>query len=146
VKALDYEALCGRETLHGRGLAGPYCDQPVLADSEYDRLSVEAKRPGVWLPKRAASNFAAWLKLMPTDAGVRREIDTAPWIGMPVAMLDDHTAEGWRRAFTCISGDVATHRRIGERVMTEGWALLRAEVHGVTEPEPPLEQLQLEAS
>jgi hypothetical protein len=140
VKALDYESLCSRETVHGRGLAGPFCDQPMtVADSDEERLQLAARRRGVWLPKRAYANFSAWLALKPTDEGVRRELDPAPWMGVPVVAIDLHTGEGRQRraGVTLLSGTCEQHRLLGERVMREGgWSLIRAEAHAVNEPLP----------
>lgn len=132
IKAGDYEALCARETHHGRGWSEAFCDLEegaVAAARNRERIWAEARRLRLWLPARANNTFWTWLRLAPADAGVTRPIDTTPWRGMPAAMLDRHTLEGRKHGYTILSGDYDTHRAIGRRVMVEGWDGLRREAH-----------------
>lgn len=130
VTRLDYLSLCARETLHGRGYAEAYCDLPSEVDPK--ELYPAARQYGLYVPESAWSNFAAWVALEPHDAGVQRGVDTTKWRGMPLAMLDSHTREGWVRfggAATFLSGTNEMHRALGVRVMKEGWAGIRKEMH-----------------
>jgi hypothetical protein len=73
----------------------------------------------LYLPDRAWNVFYTWLKIAPADAGVKRPIDESPWRGMPSAMLDNHTSEGWKRFNgheTILSGTYERHRELGRMV------------------------------
>jgi len=146
----EWDALCARETHHGRGYTDAFCDladEAVAAAENPQRMMREARRLRLpFLPPRTWNVFWTWQKIAPADAGVRRELDAAPWTGMPAAVVDAHTFEGARRraGYTILSGDYATHRQIGARVAAEGWEPLRAEVHaGLAEPTPQ-RQLRLD--
>jgi hypothetical protein len=130
----DWEALCSRETHHGRGYTAAFCDladEAIAAAKNPAPLYPEARRLGLYLPPRSWNCFWTWLRLAPADEGVRRELDETPWRGMPKAMIDAHTAEGRRRrsGYTVVSGDYDTHRAIAELVEAQGWGELRARVH-----------------
>jgi hypothetical protein len=135
VRALDFEALCARETHHGRGYTDAFCDLEheavEAARNEQEAIYAAARGLNLLLPPRSLNCFYTWIRLRPNDTGVRRKLDDALWRGMPKAMLDGHTLEGkWlgqRVGF--LSGDYAQHRVIGQRVMREGWDPIRAEAH-----------------
>lgn len=136
IDRLDFEALCRRETHHGKGLSDAFCDfedEAVYeARTNADSLSAEARAWGLWLPPRALNCFYTWLKLrdeVPRD--VTRPIDETPWTGIPEAMADSHTVEGRiaRRRVTILSGHYSQHRELGRIVMEQGWRAVRAEVH-----------------
>lgn len=136
VNQQDYRALARRETHHGRGWTDRFCElehEAVTAASDAPQaLYMEAKRLGLWLPKRALNCFYTWLQLAPDDPGIRREPDLAPWQGIPAAMLDGHTREGKSAgtAVTVLSGFYASHRKLARLVEAEGWEGVRQRVHG----------------
>jgi hypothetical protein len=134
----DLDALCTRQTHHGRGHTGVFCDLEHEA-AEAVRISPDAiRREGqllnLRLPPRSLICFYAWQRLHPNDSGVRRTIDDAPWRGMPSVILDGHTVEGRSlgQRVTLLSGHSEQHRVIGTRVMREGWQSIRAEAHALT--------------
>lgn len=133
---LDLAALCARETHHGRGYTDAFCnlehEAMEASRTKREALYGDAQKLGLRLPPRALNCFYTWMKLHPTDTGTRRQIDDATWRGMPNLMLDGHTLEGRRlgNRLTLLSGHYDQHRVIGQRVMREGWGLIRAEVHG----------------
>ena len=132
---LDYEALCRRETHHGRGYTKKFCALEVeavnAAANEGGRLYHQAKDLGLWLPPRAMNCFYTWLKLKPKDAGVIRKVDRTPWTTMPPAMLDGHTREGrWKgRRMTILSGHYENHLTLSKMVKEIGWNGVRKAVH-----------------
>jgi hypothetical protein len=138
VKTLDFKALCARETHHGRGYTDAFCDLEheavEAARNEQEAIYAAARGFSLRLPSRSLNCFYSWIRLRPNDAGVRRKLDDAPWRGMPKVMLDGHTLEGNRlgQRVGLLSGDYAQHRVIGQRVMREGWDLIRGEAHEET--------------
>ena len=143
----DIEALCRRDTHHGRGLTVAFCalereavHEAATAPHEIrERMSEAGLVP--FLPPRALNCAYTWLTLAPTDQALR-ELDQTPWSGMPSFAADAHTDEGRaRRTFTTLlSGTYSQHRRIASMVMEEGWSALRQRVHerGTIEPSTPL--------
>ena len=136
VRKQEWEALCARETHHGRGYTDAFCDfeaDAVAAAAEPAGLFPEARRLGVFLPRRSFNCFWTWLKIAPADAGVVRTLDTWPWSGMPAAVIDGHTWEGRRKgvAQTIVSGHYECHRRLGLLVRARGggWQAVREQVH-----------------
>ena len=147
IKDREYELLCARETHHGRGLSGAFCDlaeEAVAAAKVPGPLWAKARELNLWLPARALNTFYTWLTLRPTDAGVKRPTDTTAWQGMPTVSLDAHTPEGRQRrsGYGALSGDYDTHRLLGRTVTAEGWDRLRREAH--QDVEPTVEQLKLQ--
>jgi hypothetical protein len=148
LKARDWQALCSRETHHGRGYTEAFCaleKRAVAAARDPSPLYPEARRLGLYLPRRAWNVFWTWLELAPADEGVRREVDATPWRGMPRAILDSHTTEGKARGvkITVASGHYQAHLHLAELVAAYGWPTVRRRVHARIEPEPP-EHRQLE--
>lgn len=135
VTSLNLEALCARETHHGRGFTGAFCDlehQAVeAAKTRPGEISAAAQRFDLHLPRRSLNCFYTWMNLQPKDSGILRRLDLATWRGMPKVVLDGHTFEGRRvsQQVTLLSGHYQQHRVIGERVMREGWDSIRAEAH-----------------
>lgn len=135
VKTPDFEALCARETHHGRGHTDAFCDlehEAVRAAlNEQGAIYAAARRFDLLLPPRSLNCFYTWMKLRPDDAGMRRKLDEATWRGMPKVMLDGHTMEGRQlgQRVELLSGHYEQHRVIGQRVMREGWDRIRAEAH-----------------
>lgn len=127
--------LCSRETHHGRGFTEAFCDLEreacAAAAAEREPLLQQAHTLGVPLPPRALNCFYTWLKLSPQDSNVKRSLDNAPWVGVPMAIVDGHTYEGKRRGTleTLLSGTYSNHAVLGQRVMREGWSVIREEVH-----------------
>lgn len=134
-RALDFPALCRHQTHHARGYTPEFCrlEEPATRAAATERPAIwaEARKRGLWLPNRALNTFWTWLEIRPTDAGVRRRVDKAPWAGMPPAILDGHTYEGRRDRVvaTVLSGDYNTHGELGKRVRRHGWGPIRREVH-----------------
>lgn len=137
IEGRDYEALCRRQTHHGRGLTPAFCALERVAcaaarDSRKNVLFAEGKRLGFALPPRSLNCFYTWFHMAPHDAGAVRAIDPTPFRGIPLAMADAHTIEGKRirQEVTSLSGHYHQHARIAERVQAEGWEPLRRETHG----------------
>jgi hypothetical protein len=135
VSSLDLEALCARETHHGRGYTEAFCDlehQAIeAARTKPAELYAAGQRFELSLPRRSLNCFYTWMNLQPNDTGVMRRLDGAPWRGMPKVVLDGHTLEGKRlgQRVALLSGHYQQHRVIGQRVMREGWGPIRAEAH-----------------
>ena len=101
-RALDFEALCLRDTRHAvPGLTE--ASVPVVLEwggkrtqkTEGPRLYPEARKLGLYLTWRLFSEFDAWLATRHLcRPGRRRGPDPAPWVGMIEAARDGHTAEG----------------------------------------------------
>jgi hypothetical protein len=142
VKARDWEALCARETHHGRGYTAAFCElepRAVAAARDPSRLYSQARRLGLYLPARSWNCFWTWLELSPADEGARREVDASTWRGMPSAILDSHTQEGRRRGvkMTVASGHYEAHLHLAELVHAQGWPRVRREVHAMIERGAP---------
>lgn len=135
VSSLDLEALCDRETHHGRGYTEAFCDlehQAIeAARARPEELYAAGQRFELSLPRRSLNCFYTWMNLQPNDTGVRRRLDDSPWRGMPKVVLDGHTLEGKRlgQRVALLSGHYQQHRVIGKRVMREGWGPIRVEAH-----------------
>jgi hypothetical protein len=135
VSSLDLEALCARETHHGRGYTEAFCNlerQAIeAARTKPEELYAAGQRLGLSLPRRSLNCFYTWMSLQPNDTGVQRRLDDAPWRGMPKVVLDGHTLEGKHlgQRVALLSGHYEQHRVIGQRVMKEGWGPIRAETH-----------------
>lgn len=135
VMSLDFRSLCERETHHGRGYTDAFCDlgheAVEAARTSKEAIHAAARDLNLRLPSRSLNCFYTWMKLRPNDTGVMRNLDEAPWRGMPKVMLDGHTLEGWRlgQRVALLSGSYEQHRIIGRRVMREGWEPIRAEAH-----------------
>jgi hypothetical protein len=140
----DVEALCARETHHGRGLTPQFCDleQVSFHVAFYEpariRDRVRALGCSLWPPPRALNVAWIWVQVAPTDHAPPREVDSAPWTGMPSCMADKHTYEGNARGtkVTLLSGTNAQQRRIAALVQEEGWSALRYAVHDGGKLEP----------
>jgi hypothetical protein len=135
VGSLDLEALCARETHHGRGYTEAFCalEHQALeaARTKPEELYAAGRKFKLSLPRRSLNCFYTWMNLQPKDASVRRRLDDASWRGMPNVVLDGHTLEGKRlgQLVGLLSGHYQQHRVIGQRVMREGWDPIRAEAH-----------------
>lgn len=135
IVALDFEALCSRETHHGQGLSSQFCDlkdeATNLGADDYSRLHAIAKGYGVKVPWGGANCFWTWVRLSEDIVGGKREVDTTPFRGIPLSMADGHTKEGCELGQRCtvLSGFYHQHRRLGEVVQEGGWEAVRSEVH-----------------
>lgn len=143
IKREDYEALCRRETLHGRGYADRFCDMADeavqaagsqkrgIVGKKVNHLRELSKRVGTPLWSRGLNCLYTWQQVAPADSGVRRAIDPAPFRGVPAVMADSHTYEGKRRGtqMTILSGHYEQHREIGRLVMAHGWGPIREAMH-----------------
>lgn len=138
VKTYDYEALCRRATHHSRGLTARFCElEPRAVDAAENRRSeiwAEGKKRGLWLPLRSLNCFWTWAEMKPYDAGQKRDIDPTPWTGMPLVMLDAHTAEGkqLKQGVTLLSGHYHQHLKLSKLVEERGWGYVRQQVHQKT--------------
>jgi hypothetical protein len=134
----DYEALCRRETHHGRGLTQAFYDLRVEAceapKTELGRAPLvrECQRLGIWLGFRGFNCLYTWLKLAPEDAGRVRSVDQRQWYGMPRDMVDRHVAEGRATNVgdTILSGTYGGHLKLARLVTERGWDFVRDIVHG----------------
>lgn len=137
VNRFDFEALCARETHHGQGLAGRFCDLEddavYAARNHKPEIWSAAKKYGIWLPPRAMNVFYTWHWLSNEIRGGKREIDRTPWTGIPKVMADSHTYEGKKigQGITLLSGHYSQHRRIGILVQEKGWQWVRDKVHNL---------------
>ncbi len=147
----DYEALCRRETHHGRGMTPQFCGLEYHAvrgaRSEQGRLYREAKRYKLWLPPRSLNCFWTWLAMLPQPPQPQRTVDEAEWRGMLPVFLDGHTPEGRERRtlVTLLSGHYRQHDELGKRVLRDGWEEIRRQVHAeapLPAPGPALGQPQ----
>jgi hypothetical protein len=143
LKVQDYEALCLRDTHHGRGWTEAFCDladEAIAASSDPAPMFPTARELGIFMPRRGWNVFYTWMKLRPDDPGRIRPVDTSPWRGMPLAMLDCHTVEGKRRfkgAETFLSGTYDRHRSLGRTVQANGgWDEVREMVHASIDGTP----------
>ena len=138
VEARDIEALCLRDTHHGRGLSRKYLEIAPAVESRMDKdpsmireVGTQARDFGLgWIARRALSEFAIWLQADP-PAGGPRTVDDAPWAGMPPAMADMHTLEGrrLRTLMTILCGAPEGHVALMEEVQALGWASVRELIH-----------------
>lgn len=137
IRSGDYDALCRRQTHHGRkGLTAGFFalreEACALADGfgsyKIDNLMHDY---GIWMPPRGRNVFWTWHKMQPSDAGQVRTLDPADWAGIPSVMIDGHTYEGkaQRKGCTLLSGHYEQHVVISELVLTKGWDFVRAETH-----------------
>jgi hypothetical protein len=143
----SHDALCQRQTCHGRIGLTEACKPVVMewvhrrrdVSSEGARLFAAARQYKLFLPRRALSEFDAWLMVQPQDSGQKRDLDLTPWQGMPDDIIDLHTYEGKRdkKGVTLLSGTEPQHLVLAQLVQTRGWPSLRAEVHSRIAP-PPL--------
>lgn len=132
----EYEALCGWETHHGRGLTEAFCDleREACAAPNDPNTAAEmyavSRDLGFWMPRRAMNCVYTWKYLSPLKGGFRA-LDQTKWVAMPKAMLDAHTYEGkvMGTRTTILSGSYAGHRKLGQLVMAHGWAAVRGMVH-----------------
>jgi hypothetical protein len=102
IMSLDFRALCERETHHGRDYTEAFCDLKheavEAARTKKETIYAATRDLNLRLPSRSLNCFYTWMKLRPNDTGIMRNLDEAPWRGMPKVMLDGHTLEGWRLA------------------------------------------------
>lgn len=152
IERLDFEALCSRETHHGRGHTQRFYDIREAAchaadndPREQARMWAKGDELGIRLNPRALNVFWTWLHIHPTDSGKRRVLDNAPWRGMPAAVVDSHTYEGkvGKVGATILSGHYHKHRELSELVAAHGWDWVRAKVHDGPTVQPHETQLGL---
>ena len=135
IKRGDYESLCLRETLHGRGYATVFFEDRQEAMGavngiESDRLRDLSRRLDTPLWKRGLNCLYTWDKVQPGKTKFR-SIDTTPFKGMPLCVADSHTFEGKKAGvyMTVLSGHYEQHYEIGKIVMQDGWGPIREEMH-----------------
>jgi len=141
VDAEDIEALCRRETHHGRGLSEVYAKVapgvekeirgPILAS----HVGQVARELGIgWLAPRALAELGCYLEAR-TRVEIRpagtRSLDENPWTGMPPAMADRHASEGRKGGTreTILSGTPNGHVALMRSVELFGWDVVRKSVH-----------------
>lgn len=138
IAALDYRALCLRQTHHARGHTKRFCELENetcgLAKNRPDAIMQRGRSYGLALSPRACNVFWTWHLMQPADEGIRRTLDETPWTGMPEAMLDSHTPEGRvaKRRMTILSGHYSQHAQLAQIVSEKGWEHVRRIVHGKT--------------
>ena len=136
IETRDWEALCSRQTHHGRGYTDKFCDMadeaikmgPIMGTDIMITLVVPNSNLK-WLNSRVYNCLYTWVKIAPKDVGVKRVPLHMEFLGMPECILDGHTYEGKRkgRIVTLLSGHYENHRTIGRRVMKEGWEGIKQE-------------------
>jgi len=135
IEALDYEALCVRQTHHGMGLTEAFCNLRKEAKQkalmEAGILRDMAKDRGFVLPWRAGNTYWTWLQLNHRVRPTLRTVDDSLWCGVPIDMADGHTKEGLDRdtRITILSGHYSQHRYLGRMVSSNGWGRVRDIVH-----------------
>jgi hypothetical protein len=133
----EWEKLCSRNTLHGRGYAQQFFDMAEEAcqkelNLQFNEGIVRAIRSNTslsWINPRVYNCLYTWYKINPEPRNYEREPLISEWKGMPKNILDGHTFEGKRMKseITLLSGHYENHLEIGNRVMVEGWNPLRQE-------------------
>lgn len=135
----DWDALCARETHHGRGLTQRFfdlrrqacarTDDPEWQRSQYAHLKQVA--PQASAAPRVLNCVWTWLAIAPADAGIKRAIDSRPFTGMLEDAIDGHTYEGkiTKRHTTLLSGSYEQHLEISKIVEAEGWDAIRTSTH-----------------
>ncbi len=137
IKERDYYSLCVYETHHGQGLTEEFCDYEQEATYAAKHCKSEIWRTAtqefnrLWLPPRSLNCFWTWWQMVSKITRMARSVDNAPFVGIPLAMMDGHTAEGKKeRATTSVlSGSYAQHRKLGQMIKTHGWEKVRQLVH-----------------
>lgn len=135
IKNQDWEALCSRNTLHGRGYGPLFCqmeEEACSSDIKFNEGIVHAIRSNTsltWINPRVYNCLYTWYKINPTGDNYYRIPFHSEWKGMPKNVLDSHTYEGRRmgQKVMLLSGHYENHLKIAERVMIEGWDRLRQE-------------------
>jgi hypothetical protein len=135
IKNQDWESLCTRNTLHGRGYGQAFfdmADEACSSDREYNEGIVRAIRSNTqltWINPRVYNCLYTWYKINPNGENYYRLPLYHKWNGMPKIALDGHTYEGKRSGQDCLllSGHYENHLVIANRVMNEGWEILRNE-------------------
>jgi hypothetical protein len=106
IKNQDWESLCSRNTLHGRGYGQAFfdmADEACSSDSKYNEGIVHAIRSNTqltWINPRVYNCLYTWYKINPNGENYYR---------LP------------------LSGHYENHLVIANRVMNEGWEILRNE-------------------
>jgi len=142
IKKHEWEAICAYDTHHGRNFtlqAEKACDEMhrklkagVIKYKDAEEL---AKIRGFASPRpRLYGDLLAWdsfRKAGQIPEMKNRPIDESVWIGMPTAMLDQHTIEGSQaqRRDTILSGSSKGHLNLANMVKKIGWTGVRKIVH-----------------
>lgn len=135
IQTKQYDKLCSINTLHGRGYAQKFFDMAdeAVKAAKYEggqiAKSIVQQTSINWINPRVNNCLYTWYKIEPKKKNYKREPLIAEWKGMPVNILDEHTYEGKKvgRKITLLSGHYENHLAIGNRVMKEGWGLIRKE-------------------
>jgi len=134
IETKNWEALCSRQTHHGRAYTERFCDLEDeaikwgrLKGTDIMKNLVIPNSNLKWLNPRVYNCLYTWAKITPEDVGIKRTPLYLEFLGMPECVLDGHTFEGKRqcREVTLLSGHYENHRLIGQRVMQEGWDGIR---------------------
>jgi hypothetical protein len=147
----DWQSLCERNTLHGRGYAQPFFDYAEEACStgklQGDSITREIRQKTQisWINPRVYNCLWTWYVIKPEPKEFVRTILDHEWQGMPKNVLDGHTYEGKRMGLDCtlLSGHYENHLAIGNRVMLEGWEPIRQEFINDEIVGPTIEQTAL---
>jgi len=123
----DWAELCRVPTHHQvLGMTRQVMAQYQANSRSFAELYEIAKDRCFPLIPRAAGCFSAWLEL-PIWHAPDREIDRAPYRGIPEAMMDFHAHP--RHGKTILSGTVDGHRRLADMVQSGGWEYVRGLAH-----------------
>lgn len=155
IKGQQWDALCSRQTHHGRPGVTAAWGEPNMRARAFAAIETlegkqslwgEAKKLGIWLPRRSLLNFYKWVDVQPKDSGARRPLCQSLFAGMPACMADAHTFEGKARQteVTLLSGHFENHLALAERVARDGgWELIRQEALATMLPAKENPQRQL---
>jgi len=136
----NWDELCTYDTHHGRGstrLIETTFQQKYesYCEDERNRPELEAladiyrfKKPQA----RIYGDLITWHNLKNELPEMKmRSIDTHPWRGVPIDVLDRHTSEGKRakRLDTILSGSVEGHLMLADAVQKHGWEVVRDHIH-----------------
>jgi hypothetical protein len=134
----EWEILCSRNTLHGRGYGQAFFDYAEESCRFEENLKYNegiVRAIGInttlkWINPRVYNCLYTWYKLNPQPNNYFREPMRHKWSGMPKNILDAHTYEGkcMGQQMTLLSGSYENHLLIANRVMKEGWQPLREEL------------------
>lgn len=135
IRQQDYEWLCSRNTLHGRGYGQAFFDDRHIACEVGPKAGygiaakIKNETKISWLNPRIFNCLYTWYNTPKKDDDVFRPVCEHPWIGMPKGILDEHTYEGKMRGvkITLLSGHYENHLAIANRVMLEGWKPIQEE-------------------
>jgi hypothetical protein len=136
IAALDYEALCRRETHHGMpGVTQKWFDiwiETKKAIYPYNELYRTIKRfePRAAVTPRTVIAAGIWVYMAGGIPGLNRTLDEHLFIGVPVTVYDKHVKFREKRGEpTILTGTFEQHLNIANMVQDCGWDFVREQAH-----------------